>query len=172
MKQFLWGVLTAWLLVAIGVIGYLRLGFAEIRGDLPSSRFETYFMRAALHASVRREAPEIRNPMEPTDENLIRGGKMYLNECAGCHGEPGHAHTLPDPLSPAAPHFPSVGTDLSESQVFWVAKHGIRRTGMFAHGVWHDDQKLWEVAAFIKRMNTLPAAVKQTLEQKPNSPQN
>jgi len=43
---------------------------------------------------------------------------------------------------------------------------------MFANGVWHDDQKLWEAAAFIKRMNILPAAVKQTLEQKPNSPQN
>jgi hypothetical protein len=76
MKQFLWGVLTAWLVVAIGIIGYLRLGFTEIRADLPSSRFETYFMRAALYASVRREAPEIRNPMELTDESLIRGGKI------------------------------------------------------------------------------------------------
>jgi mono/diheme cytochrome c family protein len=28
------------------------------------------------------------NPFPPTEENLIAGGKIYLNECAGCHGTP------------------------------------------------------------------------------------
>jgi mono/diheme cytochrome c family protein len=170
MKQFLLGVLTTCLVLAIGVLGYLKFGFAEVRGDLPPSKFETYLMRSAVHASVRREAPDISNPLQPSDEILIRGGKMYLNECSGCHGEPGHAHTFPDPLNPAAPHFPSIGTEFSEAQVFWVAKHGIRGTGMFANGVWDDDQKLWAVAAYIKRITTLPPSVKQTLE-KPSLPQ-
>jgi hypothetical protein len=35
MKQFLLGVLTTCLVLAIGVLGYLKFGFAEVRGDLP-----------------------------------------------------------------------------------------------------------------------------------------
>ena len=29
-----------------------------------------------------REAPEVVNPFPPTGENLIAGGKIYLNECS------------------------------------------------------------------------------------------
>lgn len=36
-----------------------------------------------------------------------------------------------DALNPPAPQLPEVGTEYSEAQVFWVAKHGIRRSGMF-----------------------------------------
>jgi len=143
---------------------------AEIRGDLPPSKIEAYLMRRAVHASVRREAPAVTNPVEPTDENLIRGGKMYLNGCSGCHGTPGQSQTSPDPLNPAAPQLPLVGTEYSEAQIFWVAKHGIRRTGMFANGIWNSDAELWTAAAYIKRMHSLPAHVKQALEEKPSTP--
>ena len=30
---------------------------------------------------------------------------------------------------------------------------------MFANGTWASDEKLWTVAAYIKRMNSLPPAV-------------
>jgi hypothetical protein len=58
-----------------------------------------------------------------------------------------------------------VGTEYSEAQVFWVAKHGIRRAGMFANGVWDSDQELWAVAAYIKRINNLPPRVKEELSK-------
>jgi hypothetical protein len=59
-----------------------------------------------------------------------------------------------------------MGTEYTEAQVFWVAKHGIRRAGMFANGKWDSDQKLWTIAAFIKRMNTLPEPVNEALTTK------
>jgi len=95
---------------------------------------------------------------------------MYLNGCSGCHGTPGQSQTSPDPLNPAAPQLPLVGTEYSEAQIFWVAKHGIRRTGMFANGIWNSDAELWTAAAYIKRMHSLPAHVKQALEEKPSTP--
>jgi mono/diheme cytochrome c family protein len=64
----------------------LRFGFAEIRADLPPSGWETRLMTAAVHASVQREAPELPNPVAPTNENPVAGGKMFMNNCAGCHG--------------------------------------------------------------------------------------
>ena len=62
-------------------------------------------------------------------------------------------------LYPAVRELPVVGTRYSEAQIFWIAKHGLRRSGMFANGVWASDEKLWTVAAYLKRMSSLPAAV-------------
>jgi mono/diheme cytochrome c family protein len=168
MKNFLLGVLATVVVLAVGAFAYLRLGLAEVRADLPGSRLESYLMSSAVHASVRRNAPRITNPIAATNENLIVGGKMYLGECAGCHGTPGKAENeTGDSLYPPIPQFPKVGTEYSEAQIFWVAKHGIRRAGMFANGKWDSDQKLWTIAAFIKRMNALPEPVKEALAPKP-----
>ena len=167
MKNFLLGVLAALVVLAIGTFAYLRLGLAEVRADLPGSQFESYLMSTAVHESVQRHAPEVSNPIRPTNENLIAGGKMYLGECAGCHGTPGSTENeTGDSLYPPIPQFPKVGTEYTEAQVFWVAKHGIRRAGMFANGKWDSDQKLWTIAAFIKHMNALPEPVNEALTMK------
>jgi mono/diheme cytochrome c family protein len=167
MKNFLLGVLAAFVVLAVGTFAYLRSGLAEVRADLPGSQLESYLMSTAVHASVRRHAPEVPNPIQPTNENLIAGGKMYLGECAGCHGTPGKTENeTGDSLYPPIPQFPQAGTEYTEAQVFWVAKHGIRRAGMFANGKWDSDQKLWTIAAFIKRMNALPDPVKEALTTK------
>ncbi len=165
MKQFFLGSLVTIFVLAIGGIVYLRLGLAEVRGDVPASAVEDSLMRMAVHASVRRHAPEVPNPLEPSEENLIAGGKMFLNECAGCHGTPGKVRKRADPLNPPAPQFPEVGTEYSEAEIFWVAKHGIRRTGMFANGIWDSDQKLWTLAAYIYRIKKLPLRVAEEVEK-------
>jgi hypothetical protein len=166
---FLLGVATTLLVLAIGALTYLRMGFAEVRGDLPTSKLEDNVMRAAVHASVRRHAPQLSNPVPATDDNLIVGGKQYLEECTGCHGAPGKAREFPTGLNPNAPQFPEVGTEYSEAEIFWVAKHGIRRTGMFSNGVWNSDRELWTMAAFIKRIKNLPRHVQEELRKKPAS---
>ena len=169
MKNFLLGVLTTVAIFVLGGFLYLRLGFAEVRGDLPPSKLETAVMTSAAHASVRREASEMPNPIAPTDENLIAGGKIYLNECSGCHGAPGKPDESSTTLFPPIPQFPATGTAYTEAQIFWIATHGIRRTGMFANGKWDSEQKLWTVAAFIARMKSLPPQVQEALKPKPQS---
>jgi mono/diheme cytochrome c family protein len=165
MRQFLLGSVCTILVVAVGGLAYLALGFADVRGDAAPSRVESSVMRMAVHAAVRRQAPKLSNPVAPTDENLIAGGKMYLGECSGCHGTPGKPQTEADSLNPPAPRLAEVGTEYSEAQIFWVAKHGIRRTGMFANGVWDSDQKLWMVAGYIYRIKNLPQQVQQEVEK-------
>ena len=164
MKNFFLGVVFTLVFGALAVFAYLCLGFVEVRADIPATRFETALLGAAVHASVRRHAPETPNPVQPTEENLIAGGKVYLSECSGCHGElergkGGSASSL----VPSPPQFSSVGTEYTEAQLFWIAKHGIRHTGMFANGVWDKDERLWQVSAFLKRIRSLPPGVRTTL---------
>jgi thiosulfate dehydrogenase len=168
MKNFLLGILFTLLVFALGAFSYLELGFAEVRADIPPSNWERALMFSAAHASVRRRAPEVTNPVAPTDENLIAGGQIYVNECGGCHGmpgKPGHA----DVLYPPIPQLAASGTTYTESQIFFVAKHGVRMSGMFANGRWDNDQKLWTVAAYIYRIKSLPPHVQQELA-KPETP--
>jgi mono/diheme cytochrome c family protein len=163
MKNFLLGVLFTLLVVFLGGFAYLRLGYAEVRGDLPPSNWESSLMFSAAHASVRRRAPEVPNPVSPTNENLIAGAKIYTDECSGCHGAVGKTDQIGDSLYPPIPQLPAVGTTYTEAQIFWVAKHGIRLSGMFANGKWDSDQKLWTVAAYIKRIKSLPPRVQEEL---------
>jgi thiosulfate dehydrogenase len=163
LKHFLFGVVTTLLVLAIGGFLYLKLGLAEVRADLPPSQWERAFMYSAVHASVRRRAPEVPNPIAPTDENLVAGGKLYLNECAGCHGTPGKPNESSDTLYPPIPDLPAAGTQYSEAQIFWIAKHGIRLSGMFANGKWDSDQKLWTITAYIARIKSLPPRVQEEL---------
>ena len=167
MRNFLYGVLFTLVVLAVGAIGYLRLGYAEVAGDLPPGRMEKGLMFGSVHASVRRRAPELPNPIQATDENLVAGGRIYLNECSGCHGTPGKAEDISGSLYPPIPQLPQTGTDYTESQIFWVAKHGIRLSGMFANGKWDDDKKLWTVATYIKRIKAIPASVQAELSKPP-----
>lgn len=166
MKNFFLGVLVGIALPVVGALSYLRLGLAEVRADVPPSQWESYLMNTGLRASLRRKAPDVPNPVLPTDENLIAGGQFYLRACAGCHGTPGKPFgSKGSSLYPPIPELPVIGTELSEAQIFWVAKHGIRRSGMFANGAWASDEKLWTVAAYIKHMNSLPPAVRGAVEK-------
>lgn len=165
MKQFFLGSLATVVVFAIAGFLYVRLGLAEVRADAEAPKLETLIMQMAVHASVRRHAPEVTNPIRPTEENLIAGGKIYLNECSGCHGTPDIPRKEADSLYPAAPRLAEVGTEYSEAQIFWVAKHGVRRTGMFANGVWDNDQKLWTVAAYISRIRNLPSKVSDEIQK-------
>ena len=164
MKNFLLGVLFTLFFGLLAAFAYIRLGFIEVRADIPATRFETALLGPANRASVRRHAPEIPNPVQPTDETLLAGGKIYLNQCSGCHGElePGKGGSASS-LVPSPPQFSSVGTDYTEAQLFWIAKHGIRHSGMFANEVWDKDEKLWQVSAFLKRIRSLPPPVRTTL---------
>jgi len=166
MRNFLLGVLFTLLVIVLGSLAYLRLGFAEVAADIPPSRWERALMFGSVHASVRRRAPEMPNPVPPTDENLIAGGKIYLGECSGCHGTPGKP-AEPESLYPPVPQLPTAGTDYTEAQIFWVAKHGIRMSGMFINGKWDSDQKLWTVAGYIKRIKALPPRVQEELAKPP-----
>ena len=164
MKNFLLGIGFALSVLIAGAFGYLLLGFADVRGDVPPSRLESALMSRAVHASVRRQAPETANPFPATNGTLIAGGKIYRGECSGCHGSPGKPEQHPDVLFPPAPDLPLVGTEYTEAQVFWVAKHGVRHSGMFANGLWDSDEKLWKAAAYIARIKSIPSEVNAALE--------
>lgn len=165
MKNFVLGSAAAIVFLVCGSLVYLELGLAPIAADAAPSALEARLMNSAVHASVRRRAPDLANPLPRTDDTLIAGGRLYLNDCVGCHGAPGQPPSdFGATFYPRAPQFPRIGSAYSQAQLFWVAKHGIRMSGMYPQSPGYSDSQLWSLVAFISRIQDLPPAVATAIQ--------
>lgn len=171
MKNFFAGFLLGSLVLILGALAYLQLGLADVRADAPMPPWAARLFSTGIHASVRRAAPDVPSPLPQTDATLIAGAKLYLDDCVGCHGEPGKPPSdFGATFNPPAPQFPRVGTRYTQAQAFYVAKHGVRRSGMSAQAVSYNDQKIWALVAFITQLPNLPPAVVTAIQPKPANP--
>jgi mono/diheme cytochrome c family protein len=167
LEKFAIGFLTGAIAFTLCALGYLKLGLANVAADAPPPAWTTRWIESSVHASIRRTLPaNLKSPPPASDENLIAGGKLYLNNCEGCHGAPGKPPSdFGVTFYPPAPQLARHGTSYSEAEIFWMAKHGIRRSGMSAQGFDYTDDQLWQLAAFTSRITTLPPRVRAGLEE-------
>ena len=165
---FLFGALTAAVAIPLGALAYAALGFAEVNADSAPPAWEAAIMRTAIHASVRRRASAEPEPPPASDSLVIAGGRRFLNDCVGCHGEPGQPpSTFGATFYPPAPQFPRVGTEYTPRQLLYVATHGIRLTGMYPQAASYTEPKLRSLVAFIGAVKTLPPALLDSIHAKP-----
>ncbi|PIW62773.1 cytochrome c [Shewanella sp. CG12_big_fil_rev_8_21_14_0_65_47_15] len=47
------------------------------------------------------------------------------------------------------------GADTRARRYFWVIKHGVKASGMPTWGAGHDDERIWNMVAFIDRLSEL-----------------
>jgi cytochrome c553 len=169
-KRFLAGFLagTIFLALAVGVV--VRFGLADVRADAAIPSWYDGWLSTSIHRSVKREASALTTLAPATDEELIAGGKLFLNDCVGCHGEPGKPPSdFGATFYPHAPQLALTGTSYTPTQIFWIAKNGIRRTGMASQSDSYSDEKLRLLAMFISRMRTLPPHVDSAIHRKPEA---
>jgi mono/diheme cytochrome c family protein len=160
MSRFLIGLASGIVLVLLVVVCYVRFGFVDPRADRPMGALEMKIAMPALDASVDRRAPSVQNPMQPTDENLTAGMKIYQSNCAVCHGDVARAHTaLGDSLYPRAPQFAEDAPDMPENQNFYIIQHGVRLSGMPGWKTTLKVTEMWQVTTFLSHMDKLPPGV-------------
>lgn len=174
MSKFLLGFLTA--IVLLVVIGFIILAGGAMPIDALSTppRWEAQIAGIALNASVARRMQHQNNPIEPTDQNLMDGMKVYVMNCQECHGSPEEKSVIgSESLYPRAPQFghrrppsatakqpppPGKPSD-REATTFWIVKNGIRYTAMPAWDKSLKDQEIWQVVTFLSHMRNLPPDV-------------
>jgi mono/diheme cytochrome c family protein len=160
MRNFILGIVITILLLVIGAVGLALLGFLPTRANLDPPDMEKRLAMSALDNSVERHAPRLRNPVPPTDDNLIDGLKIYTMNCALCHGGiDRHPSTLEKSLYPPPPNLILHPLDDEEWHVFYVIRTGVRYTGMPAWDKSLSESDLWKVTAFLTRIDKLPPAV-------------
>jgi mono/diheme cytochrome c family protein len=149
-----WGLVIGALALLIGAaVVAIYAGLYNIAADIPHTQPVYWLLDTIRQRSVIARARDIVVPNDLDDAKRIsRGAGQYAEMCSGCHLAPGLKRTeISQGLYPRAPELRRK-TDLTPAERFWIVKHGIKMTGMPAWGVTHDDELLWDVVAFVRKL--------------------
>ncbi|MGH9712432.1 MAG: c-type cytochrome [Candidatus Acidiferrales bacterium] len=169
MKGFILGILFTIIVSIVGGFWLIKQGRVDMEADQPVSTLERKIAMTVVDASIDRHSPETKNPIQATDENLVVGANIYMNNCAGCHGLPSNPNSqFGHSFYPTVPQFFKNAPDMPDNQNFYVVRHGIRWTGMPGWGNTLSEQQIWTVVTFLSHSEKLPPAALKVLE--PSTP--
>jgi mono/diheme cytochrome c family protein len=151
---------------------YLRYGHPPVAAADPAFPMEAQIVHVPLNARIARE---VQQPPFGTSEDVFESGaKLYVNQCAGCHGVPGKDADFAKWMYPSAPQLWKkhargnvVGvSDDEPGETFWKIRNGIRLTGMPAYQHILTPTQMWQIALLLKNADQpLPNPVKNLLTQ-------
>ena len=152
------------LLIAIIAAALVRMGSFDVAADKPHSQPVFWLMDTVRERSIAVRAAGIEVPSDLADSKRIASGAAQYDEmCSRCHLAPGMKRTeISRGLYPRAPELRRKSS-LTPAEQFWVVKHGLKMTGMPAWGVTHNDELLWDVVAFLRKLPELSAEQYQAL---------
>ncbi|MGH9512929.1 MAG: c-type cytochrome [Terriglobales bacterium] len=160
MRNFILGIIVALLALILGGLAFLSFGLMPTNADATPPRIERTIANSAMDASMNRRAPQIINPLPPTDENLIDGMKIYTMNCSVCHGT---LDQKPSPLEhslyPPPPQLILHPLDDPEWHTFYAVRTGVRYTGMPSWSKTLSTEDMWKVTAFLSQIEKLSPAV-------------
>jgi len=167
-------ILLALLVLTIVAIA-AAIGMTMQRGI--SARAEPAAMESTLALSLRRlaiprAARNLRNPLPLTPQVLQEGRDHFADHCASCHGNDGSGRTEMGPnFYPRTPNMREPRTQqLSDGEIFYIVKNGVRFTGMPAWGDEHDVEDNWKLVHFIRHLPQItPAEIEEMKRMNPLS---
>jgi thiosulfate dehydrogenase len=174
LKGVVLGVVLTLAAALIGAYALVQSGLIPANADATPGRLEIWMASTSLEATLRRDAPQEKNPVALTEQNLLNGVHLFAQNCAVCHGS-AKGVASPSPIAKGLyqkpPQLATNGVeDDPEGVSFWKIKHGIRLTGMPSFGYSLSDRQIWTLALFLKHMDKLPPAVQKTWQQVRNWP--
>jgi thiosulfate dehydrogenase len=170
MKAFIAGVVTTLVCLTAGAYVYFAKGFAPVATSAPPMPFEKRLARMALHARIDKEMPT-KVPIEVDEAGYVAGARVYLEQCAVCHGLPGKPATaIARGEFPKPPQlFRGKGvTDDSAGETYWKTANGIRLTGMPGFGESLSTTQIWQVSVLLAEADKLPPSAMALLAGPPD----
>ena len=156
-KRFLkWGII----LFSLVLIGGAVVTFSYIKKRGFSARVEPNPLEEAFALTVRKLVTpssylEMTNPLPKSPVYLAEARTHYADHCAVCHDIDGSGNTkISKGLYPPTPDLASKRTqDLSDGEIFYIIREGIRFSGMPGFG--GDDDENWKLVQFIRHIPDL-----------------
>ena len=161
-RHFSLGSAVAGAIVAILAIGIICAivcfgGLYPVAASSPHTGPVRWLIGETRERSVHRSAAGLAAPAF-TQADILEGGSHFKGMCQECHGGPGaEPEEFAAGMNPRPPDLARATGDLSAEQVFWIAKNGLKMTGMPAFGKTDSDEELWKVAAFVKQLPKVSA---------------
>jgi mono/diheme cytochrome c family protein len=158
----------------LAALAFIYSGIFNVAATVEDAPLLRWVFITTREASIKRHARDIRAPAPSGPEQMESGFRLYRQECAMCHTPPGRqARMMAKGLNPQAPELADL-IDMTDAEVFWVIKNGIRFTGMPAWVTSENGQKIWDVVAFLRMSSKMEAADYDALDRRvpPRQPMN
>lgn len=162
-RGFSWGAaaIGALAMLALLVLAALVVIFGGLYPVTASSGYPPavrWALEKAMHEGVTSGADSLQPP-RLTQAQVLEGGSHFKAMCQRCHGGPGaKPEQFATAMDPDPPELAHAAKEWSRSEIFWIAKHGVKMTGMPAFGAYEGDRELWKIAAFVKQLPQISAS--------------
>ena len=171
--KFFLGFVFAFVVLFVGGWAYLKYGNPPVAAADPSFPMEAQIVHVPLGARIARELQQ--PPFGTSEDAYETGARLYVQQCAACHGTPGQDVAYAKWMYPNAPqlwkkhtHGNVVGvSDDEPGETFWRIKNGIRLTGMPSYQHILSTEQMWDIALLLKNADQpLPDPVLTILAKK------
>jgi len=154
-KAILW--MSVVLLLVVGLWLYWTLTNHGFSARAQPSPIEAFLARKARGLATPANAKILKNPLAPTPLTIAEGRDHFADHCAVCHANTGSGKTLINSgLYPPAPDLrKEESQQLSDGELMYIIKNGIRFTGMPGWG--GEDEENWKLVLFIRHLPHLTA---------------
>jgi len=165
-------VLTVFLATLAGGLAFIYSGCFNVSARWQDPALLQWAMLTTREHSLDVRKKQVKVPANLDDPKLVREGFMHYREmCIGCHRAPGLSNSdLAKGLNPQPPNFSSLeADDVDPPEFFLIIRNGIRMTAMPAWGVTHDDEKIWGLVAFLKKLPGMKPEQYQAMDKEAGS---
>lgn len=149
-------ILALIVILIVVLIGYWVLT-ADISALPQPGSTETRFAAALRNWYISRGARQPLPKPLPNDAATVSAGEgLFQMACSSCHGKDGrHPTSIGKSMYPRVPDLGSRGVQaLSDGELFWVVKNGIRLSGMPGFGNILSNGETWQVAIYVRSLDT------------------
>lgn len=139
------------LVVVLVAVAYFKIlpGLSVARSEPP--RLETAVATWLLNHSVPAAEKIKHNPLTKDAADISAGRELFLTKCAVCHAYDGGGKTeIGAGIYPRPPALKALVSSLSDGEIFYHIRNGIRNTAMPAWNM--PDQELWQVVTYLRHL--------------------
>ena len=153
------GLMVAIVIVLIIIVGAYAVMHVNISALPEPGPFETSIATKAKDWYISRAARGSLPPAPTNDASSVSAGEtLFGMGCATCHGQDGHK---PTPIGKTMyPRVLDLGSpevqEMSDRELFWVIKNGIRLSGMPGFAKIESDEQIWELAYYARSLGKQP----------------
>ena len=148
-----------------GWVGY-QLFTTGFSAKTEPHAIEVFMARQIRHLAIPVQQRNTPNPIPFSPDSLQNGLAHFADHCAECHANDGSGQTpIGKNVYPKAPDLRMADTQsMSDGELFWIIRNGIRFTAMPAWGEGDpaQDKESWNLIHFIRH---LPQLTPEEIEQ-------
>ncbi len=150
-------VVAIFLIVAVAI--FVWSGRYNVAATVPHWDITVWLMKEMVNRSIKFHSRGIQPPPSKDPKLVSIGFREFHAMCRLCHGAPSYPPSeFAQGLYPKPPDLGEKETqNMSDAELYWVVKNGIKMTGMPGFGPTHAEEELRAIVAFVKRIPDIQA---------------